>query len=36
MLQKYLDIENLMRGVNLSTLMMSAILSKEQRLLLMF
>ena len=36
MLQKYFDVSNLMRTVNLSTLMMSAILNKEQRLLLMF
>ena len=36
MLQKYFDISNLMRTVNLTTLMMSAILNKEQRLLLMF
>ena len=36
MLQKYFDIGKLMKGVNLSTLMLSAILSKEQRMLLMF
>ena len=36
MLPKYLDVSNLMKAVSLSTLMMSAIMSKEQRLLLMF
>ena len=36
MLQKYLDVGTLLRAVNMSNLLMSAILSKEQRLLLMF
>ena len=36
MLQNYFDVSKLMRSVNLSQLMMAAILTKEQRLLLMF
>ena len=36
MLQNYFDVGKLMRSVNLSQLMMAAILTKEQRLLLMF
>lgn len=36
MLQKYFDVGKLFRSVNLSVLMMASIMSKEQRLLLMF
>lgn len=36
MLQKYFDVGKLFRSVNLSALMMASVMSKEQRLLLMF
>jgi len=36
MLKKYFDVSNLMQVMSQSTLMMSALLTKEQKLLLMF